>query len=535
MKTTLRNTMVPLMLLFALLACKPVAAQIVTGWDDLGVPDNLGEDYPVTGEMIQAINLALPEWSDIRISHPDYIASDERSRVVLTEEADVWVTFLHEGAGYRNVLGCFFYDPTDPPSSSDDIDHEILFPNASFLNSGGGLETGDTIYLGTRPAGSAIGFWLRANAWNGSGVNDWGWTFYSIMDLNEETDPDLRPHMVLLWQEDDQQLVLSYEDILRTEPSCDQDFNDAVFLVHTNPPEAVDLGDIVDLPGEADADGDGVADHADAYPNDPERASVQYTPSASDFEVLAFEDQWPHKGDYDFNDLVLRYRFRELLHADGGIKEFNMVIEPLARGAAYHNALAIQLPVAEAEIESVELWRDNIVVDASTCLEVDGGNQSVLRVFMDAHDELPSSGSSGFANTVVGEDLVSAPTVEMRVIFVTPILRADLGLPPYNPFIFRSASRGHEIHLLDRPPSTRVIDDYFGSADDISDPSDGRYYRDSNGFPWALILPSDWAHPTERDQISWAYDHFSDWVGSGGESYSDWYDMGQDWDYIWHE
>ena len=53
-----------------------------------------------------------------------------------------------------------------------------------------------------------------------------------------------------------------------------------------------------------DSDNDGVLDSDDSYPDDVERAFINFVP-VSGKNTLAFEDRWPHKGDYDMNDLVL--------------------------------------------------------------------------------------------------------------------------------------------------------------------------------------------------------------------------------------
>ncbi len=74
------------------------------------------------------------------------------------------------------------------------------------------------------------------------------------------------------------------------------------------------------LPPVADVDGDGIPDDQDDYPNDPLRAFDNYFPAAG-FGSLAFEDLWPGKGDYDFNDVVVDYRFQTVTNA------LNQVVE----------------------------------------------------------------------------------------------------------------------------------------------------------------------------------------------------------------
>ena len=60
--------------------------------------------------------------------------------IVLKDNADVWVTFVGEGAGYKNVLGFYTYDaenPSDETPKPEDI--TIVFPNVSAKYSGGSL------------------------------------------------------------------------------------------------------------------------------------------------------------------------------------------------------------------------------------------------------------------------------------------------------------------------------------------------------------------------------------------------------------
>ncbi|NLH53483.1 MAG: LruC domain-containing protein, partial [Bacteroidales bacterium] len=71
----------------------------------------------------------------------------------------------------------------------------------------------------------------------------------------------------------------------------------------------------------ADADGDGVGDQDDEYPTDPFRAFNNYYPSSNGFATLAFEDNWPNKGDYDFNDVVVDYQLNRVTNSQNQLVE----------------------------------------------------------------------------------------------------------------------------------------------------------------------------------------------------------------------
>ena len=152
------------------------------------------------------------------------------------------------------------------------------------------------------------------------------WIFYTLRQLNPEAPSaqDLNVHTVMLKDASDatdgyQRLVIGFEDINR-ETGGDHDFNDVVLAIHVTPRVAIQniatLQQLVastDLDG--DGDGDGVKGALDEFPADAARAFSRYYPGADSWGTLAFEDQWPQRGDYDMSDLVVRYRSREIMNS----------------------------------------------------------------------------------------------------------------------------------------------------------------------------------------------------------------------------
>ncbi|MEM6722348.1 MAG: DUF4114 domain-containing protein [Bacteroidota bacterium] len=209
----------------------------------------------VSVETLQMISDAIPESYPVPDYNPHYISSGYDTDVALTQPADVWVTFISEGAGYRNVLGFYTYDVDNPPTTAplpEDI--TIIFPNASALGSGGGLQVGDKVKIGTFPAGTGIGWVLLANAWNSgsSTVGNGLWQLYSNPDYNPEAQADLRYHNVLLNDPTNERIILGFEDIRRDYGSCDNDFNDAVFYVTANPYTAMKTTNFADVESATD-------------------------------------------------------------------------------------------------------------------------------------------------------------------------------------------------------------------------------------------------------------------------------------------
>ncbi|WP_298520878.1 DUF4114 domain-containing protein [uncultured Kordia sp.] len=204
----------------------------------------------VSVETQEMISNSLPESYPVPDYNPHYISSGYDTDLSINQTADVWVTFISEGAGYRNVLGFYTYDLNNPPTtapSNEDI--TIIFPNASALGSGGGLQVGDKVKIGTFEAGTGIGWVLLANAWSSSAstVGTGLWKLYSNPDYNPEADPNLRYHNVLLNDPDNERIILGFEDIRRDYGSCDNDFNDAIFYVTANPYSALKTTNYADV------------------------------------------------------------------------------------------------------------------------------------------------------------------------------------------------------------------------------------------------------------------------------------------------
>ncbi|CAN0559914.1 unnamed protein product, partial [Laminaria digitata] len=57
-----------------------------------------------------------------------------------------------------------------------------------------------------------------------------------------------------------------------------------------------------------DSDGDGIDDDIDAAPCDPDVSLLMSVPSNQNWGMFLFEDQWPSRGDFDFNDAVIAYQ-----------------------------------------------------------------------------------------------------------------------------------------------------------------------------------------------------------------------------------
>ncbi len=498
------------------------------GYNSQGVPDYLEpQNDPITRDFLNDINNTLPERKRLPNSHPQYFSSQYDQTLHLNATCDVWVTFVSEGAGYRNVLGFYTYPTNKPPQSPSDIDTiTIIFPNVSFQGSGGGLHAGNKVHIGRFPANTSIGFVLFADGWKNGKVTDGKWVLYSQKRLNPESNPNLQQHVVLLSDNARKLFLLGFEDIRRDLRNCDQDFNDAIFYITANPVQAVNQASmpLVDYTGH-DSDGDGVPDHFDDYPTDPSKAFNNYYFNKGEFGTLAFEDLWPSTGDYDFNDAIIDYNFNQITNGDNNVVAIDGIFVLRAQGAYFHNGFGFELPVPNGEVSSVTgdiNVPGKIVTLDGRNLEA-GQSKAVVILWEDGFDVLHNPGQGVGVNTEETAPYVVPDTMRISIRFRQPVGLGALGNPPYNPFIFVDKTRGREVHLVDHAPTDLANRNLFGTGEDDSKPAEGRYYKTKSNLPWGLNLIEHFDYPVEKVEILDAYKHFGEWAESSGQLYPDWY------------
>ncbi|PJJ83841.1 LruC domain-containing protein [Mucilaginibacter auburnensis] len=483
--------------------------------------------------LLSFVNSSLPEGQTVPNLHPEYLSNNATRVVNVTARADVWITFVSEGAGYQNVLGFYTYKTGSPPSASgggtlfggiDKITY--IFPNASAYGSGGGLKSGDKVKLGTFDAGTTIGFVLLQNAWTGSGVNTSATKFFTQDEFNPENTSALRKHSVMLYDNLNKVYLMGFEDLNRQTGGSDNDFNDLVFYATSNPITAISNAGVAVIDDGGDRDGDGVLDELDAFPDDGTRAYVSYYPSASKMATLAFEDNWPTKGDYDLNDLVVNYRYSFTSNASNQVVELKGEYQVAAAGASFKNGFGVQLPVAANAVTSVDGQLKSAapyVTYAANGVEA-GQSKAVIIPFDNPDLLIKNPDNSFFVNTRPDKEKVSnGATATVVVKFGSPVASSVLTATAFNPFLISNGRRGYEAHLPGYAPTDKANIQFFGQADDDSRPGQNRYYVTKENLPWGISFSEGFSYPIEGANISASYLHFNDWALSGGTSYTDWY------------
>ncbi|MDZ7635628.1 MAG: DUF4114 domain-containing protein [Bacteroidales bacterium] len=195
---------------------------------DEGVPDNVEPTAPCV-TLMASISELFPERMDVRTVHNDLFSDTAHLNIYVKEETPVFVSFIDEGAGWRNTFGYYSYPADNPPQSIEDIQKQIVFPNVSKVGEGGGLEFGDRVQLGDGnfPAGTVIGFYIVAQGWKNGLTTDGVYTQYTDRLFNS----DQAQQSTLFVSSDCDDIVLTFEDIKVKESSCDHDFNDIILTI----------------------------------------------------------------------------------------------------------------------------------------------------------------------------------------------------------------------------------------------------------------------------------------------------------------
>jgi hypothetical protein len=161
----------------------------------------------------------FPENKDVRNMHSDLFFDTTMRNVLVKEETHVYVTFLHEGAGYTNEFGYYTYTEGEKPDVTT-LKKHVIFDNASMEGSGGTLKHGYMVRISEEPfkAGTVIGFYLHADKKLHTHYTD------NLYNLNSQV------QSVLFVSKGCNEVVLAFED-MRVDVDADNDFNDIMVSI----------------------------------------------------------------------------------------------------------------------------------------------------------------------------------------------------------------------------------------------------------------------------------------------------------------
>ncbi|WCE31978.1 LruC domain-containing protein [Vibrio sp. SCSIO 43137] len=265
-----------------------------------------------------------------------------------------------------------------------------------------------------------------------------------------------------------------------------------------------------------------------------EGITVRHYPNESGYATVAFEDNWPHKADYDMNDVVIHYRVTEILK-DNLVQKSFIRGRLAAYGADYHSGFAIRLAgLSQSDIDtSLTRQFHNDQLQADSGLEMDSA-EAIFRISDDLSHKKGTE--CRFFRTLSDCKENESFMFELHVSLNSGADSSGLMAMPYDPFVFATPYYYHgeelplhpgrtlEIHLADQAPTEKFNrDELWNLGVDASDESTDTYFKTANNLPWALLVPYEWQWPIERKELTLAYPMFAEFAESAGESAKQWY------------
>lgn len=467
-------------------------------WDNNGRPNNLSPEIntPPTNVLYNIKEVfKKANGKNITDNYPHFFDGRMTSDVPIIKPTKVSLVFVNSTASWHNTIGYYTY-PTGETPKIENIKKILAFPNASPIhksNGIGALLCGEEVQLKywndatgefeeEFPEGVTIGWCLQgmgfqtkpetqlADIVNGMGIR------YSTTNLNK----DGKQRTVSLRDAKSNQIVaIGFED------NIDFDYCDALFYIHTSETDAIEPGlpELPENPGPSEEDN-----------------YVSYS------GTLTFEDLWPDEGDYDMNDVMIRYTskiYRNVI--TNRVYKIVDKFTPFHRGGYLSNGFGYQLHnISNSDISSVT---------------IDGPDKSK---YMTGETESGQSHPTILLFDNIAKNSVKEYTVTINIKQVAE----NSVVPPYNPFIFIESdkTRGKEVHLAKYPPTDKADLTLFGTGKDASRPEEDLYYVSIDLMPFALNMPiSDFPIPEEGIRIDESYPKFATWVKSNGTEAKDWY------------
>jgi len=398
----------------------------LSSYSNRGLPDRINLDendsnikQTISTALINEINTNLPGGVTVVDKHPEWI---RKSDLETSDSCEITLSFITEGAGYKNALAYYVYNKDSPPNRFSDIQKIfVVFPNASKIGGGGRLAAGDTIKLAYEelttetvsgrkialtsnyvfPEDKGIGFVCLANQWKGDGTS---WAYLNTNHRMYSSDPALNPeyndslkHHCINYRSsvDDSKIIFGFED-LRRDHSSDDDFNDLVFLVTPSPISSINVTSF----------------------NSMSKQSYNGHILCEDIEEVI--------SDFDYNDLTLKYYITEHVDDDGKIGCLYMKFQGKHRGALYNHDFGVIIPGIKSQT-NCKIYKEVYVTEnggvEKKCItsQIIGSGSDKIPIIKNTKSFLVGD----YTNTT-GPNNVLPSYVVLKILFPTHVSRSEL-------------------------------------------------------------------------------------------------------------
>lgn len=226
-----------------------------------------------------------------------------------------------------------------------------------------------------------------------------------------------------------------------------------------------------------------------------------FLPAVDEWFTVAYEDMYPVRGDYDFNDLVVSYRCRLDLNVNGDVVGFSGEAYLRARGAGYIHDWDLRLPLSDDSINGSIAITTTEPHNGTTSQRIATYTAGDIRipVVRDSRSYFVASDDpDGYGKTNIhsSQQHLNSPHITWTVTMDNPVAIEALPAAPYQP-VLMVRNTNQEIDLTTRDAT--------------------------NGLPFAMVVPADWQHPLETIDTGLAYPDLLTYIASGGTQATDWY------------
>jgi|GEM_PF-1486465 len=269
-----------------------------------------------------------------------------------------------------------------------------------------------------------------------------------------------------------------------------------------------------------DSDGDSIPDQWDQYPNDPLLAFTTRLPHVGEHYLL-FDDQWPTKGDHDFNDVAISAVYNLQRDASGRLKKGEVSIQLLAFSSAKRLGLGMELLTAVSGSTYAYPFGNAV---AFTGVQNDSSVQNAAIIF----DDIQLAQSIPYTNDGVGRSAMPE-TFSFTFNWMANI-GGDMIWPNF--FLFETANRANEVHLFGYPPAIAANFDKFATTDDASIRNwrwngsfamPNAFYRSYRNLPWGMeFFHQGFKTVLDGSDITEAYPLLVNWAETSGQNNLSW-------------
>lgn len=470
--------------------------------------------------------------------------------LTLQESSAVSVTLVGSNTCWNNTIGYYYYQG-DAPKNLKDIHVVMLFPNTqdghsqfianpkkkyyNVYNGNIALERGETVQLvyypyiaqnnmeGATPifpAGTKIGFLLKANGWGMQLSNDKN-IDYSNGYKGDAKDSEIG-RQYNCWS-------ASTDGLSYCEANNEQNVWDKGSMSNPNPQRKSRTAKFA---YEKDGQQYAIVAFEDAANNEDygdvilalkpvglfQKLPVPTSRLWSSSSVYAYEDLWPSAGDYDMNDALVEVKEDRVLTMFT-IKNKTFLTKQTFNLTTYQNrvteksGLALTLET-DKEYPPTDIKMKKILRGEEEAVEanfIKDGNVYLLTD--DIKDEI---------NTTYILELTYQGGVQ------------DTKSAKIKPFIYRDEENGKrwEVHIPMEAPTAKMNTSYFGTESDRSNPSEKLYFVGEGNYPFAFQLKgvgidvfenTILLRDNEKKAIDVFFPDFLEWSKSKGENKKDWY------------